>query len=269
MPSESVISYQKGKQWSNIISLGFFCGVAQDTERYGLRSHSGPFDWLISDSLARLFFLIQNRFDGFMDYKNLLQYNNNCGYYYDKLNKLHFYHDFVPFKPLCVQYRKVKKKYQRRIKTFYEAISKPTLFIRYCASESEIVWINKNYQLIVNEIKKHNKENEILFVIDSNAVFDNKDINFFFVKKDTNDTVCRVPSSSNKSIKQFLESEIIPKETRNKNYAFSDNKKNIKRITKIKKKVLHKLDVIFWGLIYPDKTYIHKRQYDAEKQNEN
>lgn len=34
--------------YTNYISLGYFCGVAQDLEKLGLRSYSAPFDWGIS-----------------------------------------------------------------------------------------------------------------------------------------------------------------------------------------------------------------------------
>jgi len=31
------------------ISLGYFCSIAMDLEKLGLRTESSPFDWLISD----------------------------------------------------------------------------------------------------------------------------------------------------------------------------------------------------------------------------
>ena len=47
--------------YSNFISLGYFCGVAEDLERIGLRSFSSPFDWLITD-FKGVIKLIENRF---------------------------------------------------------------------------------------------------------------------------------------------------------------------------------------------------------------
>lgn len=35
--------------YKHVISLGFFCSVALELERKGLRDASYPFDWLISD----------------------------------------------------------------------------------------------------------------------------------------------------------------------------------------------------------------------------
>ena len=39
----------KNKEYKHFISLGYFCSVAMELERFGLRSESGPFDWVISD----------------------------------------------------------------------------------------------------------------------------------------------------------------------------------------------------------------------------
>lgn len=33
----------------NYISLGYFCSIAMDLEKLGLRNESLPFDWVISD----------------------------------------------------------------------------------------------------------------------------------------------------------------------------------------------------------------------------
>lgn len=38
--------------FKHIISLGHFCGVAQELERLGLRDASYPFEWLITSSSA-------------------------------------------------------------------------------------------------------------------------------------------------------------------------------------------------------------------------
>ena len=45
----------------NYISLGYFCSVASELERYGLRGESYPFDWVISD-FGGVVEAIQNNF---------------------------------------------------------------------------------------------------------------------------------------------------------------------------------------------------------------
>lgn len=37
------------KKYENFISLGYFCSVALELQRLGLRSCSSPFDWCISE----------------------------------------------------------------------------------------------------------------------------------------------------------------------------------------------------------------------------
>ena len=50
--------------FSHFISLGYFCSVALELERVGLRSASSPFDWLVSD-FSGVIDLIENHFDSF------------------------------------------------------------------------------------------------------------------------------------------------------------------------------------------------------------
>lgn len=38
-------------KFSNFVSLGYICPVAASMSKYGLRSWSGPFDWLITKDL--------------------------------------------------------------------------------------------------------------------------------------------------------------------------------------------------------------------------
>ena len=52
------------KKYSNIISLGFFCSVATEIERIGMRSCSYPFDCVISD-FKNVEDMIENHFQNF------------------------------------------------------------------------------------------------------------------------------------------------------------------------------------------------------------
>ena len=55
------------KEYTNYVSLGYFCSIAQDLEKLGLRNFSSPFDWGIS-SFSDVISAIDNKFDNFMDY---------------------------------------------------------------------------------------------------------------------------------------------------------------------------------------------------------
>ena len=56
----------------NYISLGYFCSVASELEKLGLRTESSPFDWVISD-LEGVISNIQNCFVDYLDYNFLSQ----------------------------------------------------------------------------------------------------------------------------------------------------------------------------------------------------
>ena len=153
------------KRFINVVSLGDFCGPAQELERIGYRSFSMPFDWLVTADWGKVVQLIYSHFEGFLDEKNLVQeVDVNPKYYYDKEFKIHFYHDFVAEKSLSEQLPKVKRKYQRRIDRFYQVIAEPTLFIRYSQSLQEIEDIAKNKEQYVELLRGYNPDNEIMLV---------------------------------------------------------------------------------------------------------
>ena len=70
MEYKNIIS--KSKSYSHFISLGYFCSVAMELERTGLRASSSPFDWLISD-FTGVTDVINNHFKDFLDYDLLFQ----------------------------------------------------------------------------------------------------------------------------------------------------------------------------------------------------
>lgn len=123
------------ENYNNYISLGYFCGVAQDLEALGLRDASYPFDWCISNYKG-VIQAIDSRFSGFLDYENLSQSAETRNHYMDTVYNIFFFHDFSKYKSLNEQYSAVKQKYQRRIDRFLKKIEQPTCFIRYIANES-------------------------------------------------------------------------------------------------------------------------------------
>ena len=104
-------------KYKNFISPGYFCEVAKDLEKLGLRNVSSPFDWCISD-FEGILKLIENKFEDFMAYDNMAQSSNIRENYMDTKYGIYFFHDFSKYKTFEEQYYKVKEKYQRRIKRF-------------------------------------------------------------------------------------------------------------------------------------------------------
>lgn len=147
----------------NIVSLGYFCGIAQELERTGYRSYSLPFDWLITRDLPNILNIIANNFEYFLVNENLYQ-EDVPSHYFDPINKIHFFHDFAPTLPLDNQIDLVISKYQKRIIRLYDSIKKPTLFIRYCTGLDELTWIAEHQDFIKSVIKKYNTNNDILYI---------------------------------------------------------------------------------------------------------
>ena len=58
------------KKYKHFISLGYFCSVALELERIGLRNCSSPFDWCITEWKG-LEKALTTRFQNFLKYENL------------------------------------------------------------------------------------------------------------------------------------------------------------------------------------------------------
>ena len=233
----------------NYISLGFFCSVAMELEKYGLRKESSPFDWTISD-FRGVISAIENNFEDYVDYDSLIQSKDNRAWYKNDKYNIWFYHDFDRYKSLEKQIGRVQEKYLRRIKRFYLTISQPTLFIRYIDTESdtngqsELEYIEENLERIMALIKSFNAENDILFIANE-GVYSQK-IKIYNVKKDEGDTVARNPVSDSPLLSELFESFDSPDKQANierykakqekENSTFSFYKKKYER--KLKKRLL-------------------------------
>ena len=148
--------------YTNCISLGGNCRVASSMNRYGLRSHSGPFDWFTSD-FKPVLKVIETHFSDFMAKKNLSVDTNNHEIFWDNKYGFCCRHDIqYDFES---EYECIHQKYMRRAKQFMQDIEQPTFFIRYVLSEEEICFIEENREYIYSIIKKENPNNEIAFLI--------------------------------------------------------------------------------------------------------
>ncbi|MBO0440393.1 DUF1796 family putative cysteine peptidase [Candidatus Enterococcus ikei] len=175
-------------EYENIISLGFFCSVASDLEKLGVRNASYPFDWLIS-SWKSVEELIDNEFEDFLS--DELIYQIEGARYKNLRYDLNFYHDFDEYKDYYSQIDQVRSKYNRRIHRFYRDIQKPTLFIRYIKDQEELAYLEENYDTVCQKLCKFNKNNNILFLMNEGNYQTHLPINF--VSIDDEDIVNRSP----------------------------------------------------------------------------
>ena len=245
--------------YKNYISLGYFCDVAQDLEKLGLRSFSSPFDWGIS-SLPGVIEAIDNGFDGFMARENLSQSVNNKDHYLDDRYGFYSFHDFSKYVPLDEQYDEVREKYQRRIARFLEKIKEPTLFIRYISSEErdesgnpvELKWIEDNYQHILDVLRRSNPGNDIIFMGDESAVSDT--IKIYHTALDKSRDVNRLPIINSKELYPLLSSAGLDQKQEN----IRRYKKNSSIPVRGSKAVLRFMKSLF------RKEYTHDRTYDKK-----
>ena len=222
-----------------------------ELERVGLRNCSLPFDWVISGDFIKVLNLIDNGFVGFADRKNLYQETDiNPAYYYDSESKIHFFHDFSPYKSFDEQYEGFESKYIRRIKRFYETIKQPTIFMRYCHNIDELKYISDNMDDILTLIRRFNPQNTIIFITSFENDF-NID-NLYYVEKDIGETVAhrfleKLPElQSYLTVNSALDLEI---ENNLKTYKRTKQKRFI---LKVNKKIMR---------IFRKKVYVHSLQY--------
>lgn len=239
------------------ISLGYFCSIALELERLGLRTESSPFDWLISDCEG-VFAAIENHFHNFLDYDSMSQSSRNRSHYKDLTYNMHFFHDFTPYLPLAKQIQDVKAKYQRRIDRFYKSITEPTLFIRYISDENkigniskELLWLEKNYDTVLKILKSFNSENDILFI--ANEGVTSSVFTIYNVAKDENDVVARKPIEKNSFLTHLFASIDTPEKQKN-----IDHYK--KKVQKKKRNYLKRKISSFFKKLFL-KEYIHNQQY--------
>lgn len=237
---------ERGGEYSTVISLGCFCGVAQEMERFGLRSFSAPFDWLITEEFELVLQLIDTHFENFFQFDALeQQYAINPAYYFDSVNRIQIYHDFSAFQPLEKQYGEVIKKYKRRIDQFYRNIQKPSLFIRYCEHTRELRWIDDHYEEIIRLLKDYNIKNDIIFIGGDEYVFQNKKIRYFHTPRTPGDYVARKAFSAHPDLQKMMEGNIIPEDQKIKNFQFYENKQKRKYIHKVQRKIKKIFDQVF------------------------
>lgn len=148
-------------RYVNCISLGWFCGVASSMNRYGLRNHSGPFDWYFS-GLESVLKLMETDFYDFMAKENLFVDENDSTVFHDKKYGFACRHDIQ--NDFATEYEGIYQKYMRRAEQFMRDVRQPALFIRAVRSENEILYIEENREYIYEIIKRSNTGNEIIFL---------------------------------------------------------------------------------------------------------
>lgn len=244
----------------NYISLGYFCSVASELEKFGLRTESSPFDWVISD-FEGVTANIKNHFSGYLDYNLLAQNVQNRAIYKNIKYNISFFHDFNNYEPLKEQLPKVLEKYNRRIERFYKSITNPTLFIRYISDEAtvngvskELLYIEENYEQILELLKSFNPHNDILFI--ANDEVQSSKLTIYHVTKDSNDKVARNPIGKNPTLYKIFSDAEVPNKQKNIERCLEKEKYRKNICHRVKNKIMLKLRKILKN------EYIHDKRYE-------
>lgn len=191
-------------KFKHIVSLGFFCSVASELDRFEFRDASYPFDWVIID-LHDVVALIETRFSNFLNVTESSRHED-----YPSIVKCpsgaDFYHDFPAECLVGNILDEVKAKYKRRIDRFYNAIKRPTLFLRYVRNSAEAQWYVENRDYVLSVLKRENQYNELVFIAHAESATILNSVNevCFRVKPDFEDIVARSFFKDNLNIQKYL-----------------------------------------------------------------
>lgn len=125
-------------EYDFVASIGYDCHCATMLRKLGLRSCSSPLDWLTAAPLETRLRLVETRFAGFLEKRNMRKLEKEPDapgkgndHYEDAATGLRFFHDFRETLPFDEAYEQVRAKYDRRIARLYDNVAKArrTLFV--------------------------------------------------------------------------------------------------------------------------------------------
>lgn len=147
----------------NFVSLGPSCPVAGSMSKYGLRSCSLPFDWLVTSSFSNVLRCIETEFAEFLQKDALVEYSKGSRIFIETKNNFYFIHDReVHFKN---EYNLLKEKYDSRIRNFTKLTKQPTCYLRAITDDKELNYVIENCEYIKRVVAKGNSANIIVFLV--------------------------------------------------------------------------------------------------------
>ena len=174
--------------YKHVISLGWFCSVAEEIEKLGLRSASYPFDWILTDGKT-VEEIMKGEFADYLKSDKLIQDAEVPNMYHHSGRKcLVYVHDIDPYENYENQIEKAQMKYARRLTRLRHDICEPCIFLRYIQDEEEYRYIVKKHDEISSWLQGFNPENQIVYI--ANKELGQSDF-IWSVEKDNQDTVAR------------------------------------------------------------------------------
>lgn len=158
----AIRSITRPKKAEHCVSLGWFCSVAMELERIGLRGGSLPFDWVLI-SMKDVVELIENHFEDYIA-DEMTRFVGNPKVYKNERYQVDFFHDFTADMPFREQVPAVREKYRRRIERFYQTIGEPTLFLHYVRDQADAAYIAAHCDAVLKLLTSFNPQNDIIFI---------------------------------------------------------------------------------------------------------
>lgn len=149
--------------FQTFISLGNACPLASSMSKYGLRSCSSPFDWLITPDFSWVLYHIDTDFRNFLLRANLEAYDDDPKHFLEKPSGIRFLHDDESFR---YEYDALKQKYTKRIHKFIELSESSVCYLRRICSTKDLHYIETHADYIQRVIHKHNSDSEVVFLYD-------------------------------------------------------------------------------------------------------
>lgn len=151
------------KRYQHVVSLGFFCSVALELDRYGLRDGSYPFDWIICPIEPTLA-AVASYPEELINPATLERDATNAYIVHDTATGIDYYHDFRADEPIEDQIERVRAKYRRRAQRLTEAMSQSTLFVRYIADRAEFDFLNDNMATVLSTLRSANQSCDLMLI---------------------------------------------------------------------------------------------------------
>lgn len=161
------------RKYDLIYSLGRDCACSEYLIRAGLRTCSGPFDWITGPKFVDRISFIENDFKYFLNINDLEPIKKDLNanvvdlkndYYTNTRTKFIFLHDFKTNIPLKESLTEVEAKYNKRIERFYRNINKKKHVLLVFFTHHEKINTNDIKEFYRKLTRKFNKTVDLLII---------------------------------------------------------------------------------------------------------
>lgn len=172
------------------IPLGSACAVAASMSKNGLRSCSGPFDWLVTSDFSWVLYHIDTDFKDFLLRENVEPNRNfpDSNRFFDKQSDIQFLHEEESY---IYEWDKLKSKYDRRIARFLDISKSKVCYLRSMRNVADVHYIETHADYIRRVIGKHNPDSEMVFLCDDDLPVPENFPFRYYKMKNKFSTACR------------------------------------------------------------------------------